>query len=74
MTSCNKMFWCATGMASCPYVPPTLLAPFSLPLMRMLAKHLPDRSLREARAAPNESWISQDMLGFAREWLCLYEP
>ena len=38
-------------MSSCPYVPPVFLAPFSLPLMRALAKYFPDRSLREARPA-----------------------
>ena len=38
-------------MNSCPYVPPVFLAPFSLPLMRMLAYCFPDRSLREARRA-----------------------
>ena len=50
VTSCDYMLWYTTGMASCPYVLPTLLAPFSLPLMRALAKYLPDRSLREARS------------------------
>jgi len=36
-------------MTSCPYVPPVFLAPFTLPLMKLLARYFPDRSLREAR-------------------------
>ncbi|KAK9828027.1 hypothetical protein WJX81_001818 [Elliptochloris bilobata] len=39
------------GVTSCPYVPPVFLAPFTRPLMRVLAHCFPDRSLREVMAA-----------------------
>ena len=57
-------------MASCPYVPPTLLAPFSLPLMRALASYLPDRSLCEARSVTKVKIAG--VLAVARELACLY--
>jgi hypothetical protein len=47
----NSWPWLAPGMTACPYVPPLFLAPFTRPLMELLARYFPDRSLREARMA-----------------------
>jgi len=47
----NSRPWVAPGMTACPYVPPLFLTPFTRPLMKLLARYFPDRSLREARMA-----------------------